>query len=259
MKILEAKGLTKNFGGLMAVSDVSFAVEKEQIKGIIGPNGAGKTTIFDLISGFYPYTFGEIWFKSVKLNGLQSYKIASLGISRTFQNIQIFDNMTVVENVMMGSHHRTESGIFSALMRLPRSRREDRSVREQSLEKLTIVNLESKAYESAENLSYGERKRLEMARALASDPELILLDEPVSGLNIEEIDELAGLINNIQQQGVTILLVEHNMRFIMNVCNDIVVLNQGRVIAEGSPNDIQTNPEVINAYLGDGVDLADRE
>lgn len=257
MEIFEVKDVTKKFGGLTAVDNVSFSVKKGQIKGIIGPNGAGKTTIYNLISGFYPYDYGEILFKGIKLNGLKPYKIASLGISRTFQNLQIFNNMTVVENVMLGFHHRTKAGIFSALIRSPGSRKVDKWIMEKSLEKLAFVNLESKAYESAENLSYGEYKFLELARALASEPELILLDEPASGLNIEEIHFLSMLIQKIQGQDVAIILVEHNMRFIMNICHDILVLNYGNVIADCCPDDVKCNQEVIDAYLGEGGKLAE--
>ena len=257
MEIFEAKNVTKKFGGLTAVDNVSFSVKKGQIKGIIGPNGAGKTTIYNLISGFYPHDYGDLLFKGIKLNGLKPYKIASLGISRTFQNLQIFNNMTVVENVMLGFHHRTKAGIFSALVRSPGSIKADARILERSLEKLAIVNLESKAYESAENLSYGEQKFLEFARALASDPELILLDEPASGLNIGEIDNLSKLIQSIQDQDVSIILVEHNMRFIMSICEDIVVLNYGKVIADCCPDEVQCNQEVIDAYLGEGGKLAE--
>ena len=257
MKIFEVQGLTKKFGGLTAVDDVSFFVEKGKIKGIIGPNGAGKTSIFNLISGFYPFSSGEILFKGIKLGGLKAHKIASLGISRTFQNLQVFENMTVVENVMMGFHCRAKAGIFAALVRSPVSRKEDRWILEKSLEKLAVVGLEAKAYESSENLSYGEQKFLELARVLASDPEIILLDEPASGLNSEEIRGLSSLIESIQGQGVSILLVEHNMKFIMNICHDILVLNYGKVIADCCPEEVQSNQEVVKAYLGEGADFAE--
>lgn len=256
MDLIEVKGVSKNFGGLQAVADLTFSLKKGKIKGIIGPNGAGKTTIFNLISGILPIDSGEIFFKGTQLNRLKPYQVAYLGISRTFQNLQLFDNMTVVENVMVGLHTRTHAEIFHALFRLNRSRDEEQRSFEKAYEALRMVTMESRASEIVSGLSFGEQKLVEVARALVSDPEVIMLDEPVSGLNAQEIEKLDGLVRKINAEGKTILLVEHNMRFVMNICEEILVLNYGKRIAEGDPSQIVSNREVINAYLGEELNIA---
>lgn len=256
MDLIQVKGISKSFGGLKAVSDLTFNLGKGKIKGIIGPNGAGKTTVFNLISGILPVDHGEIFFKGTPLNRLKTYEIAHLGIARTFQNLQIFDNMTVIENVMVGLHGRGRSEILQVLFRLNRSRSEERQIFERALEALKLVNIEHRAYEMVSGLPYGEQKIVEVARALVSEPEVIMLDEPVAGLNRQEIERLSNLIRKVNSEGKTILVVEHNMRFIMNICEEIVVLNYGSLIAEGNPSQITKNQDVINAYLGEGLEIA---
>jgi len=242
--------LTKRFGGIIAVSELSFRVEEGQIKGIIGPNGAGKTTFFNLISGIYPPNRGEIRFLGKAIAGLKPYKICSLGISRTFQNLQVFGNLTVWENVMVGRHSRSRSGFLKCGFGLSNTRREEKEIRAKALEHLALMGLENRIEELADNLPFGEQRLLEMARALVSEPKLLLFDEPTSGLNEIELQRMAQVIRKIQKMGLTILLVEHNMDFVMNLCDQIVVLNYGEKIAEGTPDQIQNNTQVIEAYLG---------
>lgn len=249
--ILEAINLTKRFGGLVAVSDVSLKVETGEIKAIIGPNGAGKTTIFNAITGVDPPTAGEIRFKGQKLNGLKPYEIASQGISRTFQNVELFDNMSVLENVMVGRHPRTFSGLLSAVFHLPKAIAEEKAIRDDAMERLAFVGLSSSTQELASKLPFGQQRVLELARAWATDPELLLLDEPAAGLNSHEATVLADLILKIREKGTTILLVEHDMELVMDISDEIIVLNYGKKIAEGKPEEIQDNQEVIKAYLGE--------
>ena len=249
--ILEAINLSKRFGGLVAVSDVSLKVETGEIKAIIGPNGAGKTTIFNAITGVDPPTAGEIRFKGQKLNGLKPYEIASQGISRTFQNVELFDNMSVLENVMVGRHPRTFSGLLSAAFHLPKAIAEEKAIRDDAMERLAFVGLSSSTQELASKLPFGQQRVLELARAWATDPELLLLDEPAAGLNSHEATVLADLILKIREKGTTILLVEHDMELVMDISDEIIVLNYGKKIAEGKPEEIQDNQEVIKAYLGE--------
>ena len=249
--ILEIKNLTKQFGGLIAVNDVSFNVEPRQIRAIIGPNGAGKTTLYNLISRFYVPTSGEILYKQGRIDNLAPYKIAGLGISRTFQNLQIMNNMTVLENAMIGCHSRFKHGMFSSAFRFPNFRREEKEILRRSMEKLSFVGLDRKAYRKASSLSFGEQRMLEFSRALACEPELLMLDEPASGLNIREIETMADLIHKIRDNGVTIMLIEHDMDLVMGISDIVTVLNFGQRIAEGTPREVQNNPEVIAAYLGD--------
>ena len=249
--ILEIEKLEKKFGGVVAVDRVDFEVNPHQIKAIIGPNGAGKTTIFNLICGIYPPTSGTVRFKQHKINGLRPYVIAKKGISRTFQNVQVFENMSLLENVMVGRHCRTRSELFAAIMNLKRTRAEEKRIHDYSLEMLSFVGLESKRDEMASNLTFQQQKLLEFARALATEPDLLLLDEPAGGLSVPEADELAQLIYRIREIGMTIILVEHDMGLVMEVSDEVVVLSSGQVIAEGSPREVQNDEAVIAVYLGE--------
>ncbi len=251
--LLQATNLRKEFGGLMAVFDVNFEVEPGEILAIIGPNGAGKTTIFNLISGVLPPTGGTIQFEGRLLNGLKPHVIASLGLARTFQTVHLFGNMTVLENVMVGRHVKTGYGLLSAAFRLPRARREEKRIRERAMEQLARVGLEAKADQNASSLPFGQQRLLEMARALATEPRLLMLDEPGSGLNRAEKDGLDQLIRSMRGEGMTVLLVEHDMQFVMGIADRIIVLDYGQKIAEGTPEEVQTNERVIAAYLGEEI------
>jgi branched-chain amino acid transport system ATP-binding protein len=250
-EILTVRDLQKSFGGLTAIDSLSFAVSAGQIKSIIGPNGAGKTTLFNLVTGVFPPSGGNFQFDGKFLNGLKPHTIARLGISRTFQNLELFPNMSVLENVMLGCHARTSAGIFQAGFRLPAMRREERRIQDKAMEELRFLELEGRARLGAGSLPLGDQKLLEIARALSSQPRLLLLDEPAAGLNIRETEKLSRTILRIRDRGITVMLVEHDMSLVMGISDEVLVLNYGKKIAEGVPRDIQKNREVIAAYLGE--------
>jgi len=248
--ILEVNNLTKIFQGLVAVNHVSFGVERGTIKALIGPNGAGKTTAFNMVTGLLTPTSGTITFNGEELTPYPPHVRARKGISRTFQVIRPFAEMTVLENVMVGCHLRTSTGLLSAALRLPGCRADELKAGERAREELKFVGLGDRADQLAGSLPMGEQRLMEIARALASEPELLLLDEPAAGLNENETNQLAGDLLKIKERGITILLVEHDMRMVMRVSDEIVVINYGTRIAQGTPLEIRNNPEVITAYLG---------
>ncbi len=249
-RVLEVDHLTLRFGGLTALDDVTFHINEGEILGLIGPNGAGKTSCFNVMTGVYRPTEGDIRFRGDSLAGLKRHKITQLGIARTFQNIRLFPAMTALENVLVGADARHTTGMLSALFRLPRHRREEIDGHERGMELLRFMGIDKRADELAANLSYGDQRRLEIARAMATEPKLICLDEPAAGFNPAEKAGLMDLIRQIRDRGYTVLLIEHDMRLVMGVTDRIVVLEFGRKIAEGTPAEIRDNPAVIAAYLG---------
>jgi branched-chain amino acid transport system ATP-binding protein len=247
---LKLDSLSRHFGGLKVLQDVNLDIQQGGIFGLIGPNGAGKTTVFNLITGLLPPTGGRIEFNGRDLAGRKPHEITRMGIARTFQNIRIFKEMSLLENVMVGLHAQLKYGSIGLLATSGLFRSEERRARARAHELLSWVKLDHKAADRADNLSYGEQRKLELARALATSPKLLLLDEPVAGMNSGEKDELMHEIRNISERGYTIFIIEHDMRFVMGLCGDIAVLNFGRIIARGSPDLVRNDPQVIEAYLG---------
>lgn len=254
MVLLEVNNLSKRFGGLQAVRDVSFAVEKGSIKAVIGPNGAGKTTLFNLLSGFLKPDSGTIRYRNKPIHGRSPFEIAGRGLSRTFQHIRLFGHMTALENVMVGRHVCGRAGFFAGMLSLPRARREEREIRAKALEIMEFLGIAELAAAQATGLSYGQQRSVELARALAGGPALLLLDEPAAGLNMRETADMSALISRIRNQGVTVLIVEHDMSLVMNISDEVLVLSYGEKIADDAPGTVQNDPEVVRVYLGEDGD-----
>jgi len=248
--LFKATGVSKSFGGLKALDCVDLAVEKDMIGGLIGPNGSGKTTFFNAISGIYPMNSGQVIFDGQNITGKAAPEVNRLGLARTFQEIQLFYDMTVLENAMLGCHRLSRAGILGAFLRPKWVREEERFIRRKALDSLEFVGLADCADDLARSIPYGYQRLLEIARAISGDPQMLMLDEPAAGMNQAEAAALMAQIHKIREHGITVLLVEHNMRVVMDICEQITVFNYGQVIAQGTPNEIQSNEQVIEAYLG---------
>lgn len=251
--ILDVRNITKAFGGLLAVNNVSFQVHEGAITAVIGPNGSGKTTIFNLISGLLPLSGGEIWFKGRRIDKFEPHQISAQGIGRSFQLIEIFGTMSVIENIMIGMHLRRRSGILDSALSLPSVRKESRQIFDMAMVMLERIGLENKAFEPAINLGIREQRLLEIARALVIEPKLLLLDEPAAGMSAHEIAELIRMVSEIRDSGITILLVEHHVQMVIDIADWVIVLNYGQKIAEGIPSEVRINTNVISSYLGKEV------